>query len=188
MGFVLSSPSGNVYFAWDTGVGSHFKEIGERFKPLSLAILPIGAYRSRWFMSPVPFSPDEAVQAHRILGARNSLAIHYGTFPLADDGQEEPVRDLIRALDQTGLTEEDFWVLDFGEGRELPILDGDRGDAQAKGDQRKRAKGDHLGPRNSAAKWRCQLHFQVLFLLSTTFCLRRPWSLKAVGRKAPRPA
>ena len=89
-GFVISGPAGSAYFAGDTGFGPHFGEIRDRFGPPRLAILPIGAYRPEWFMSRVHASPDEALRAHRILGAKTSVGIHFGTFRLADDGQDEP--------------------------------------------------------------------------------------------------
>jgi L-ascorbate metabolism protein UlaG (beta-lactamase superfamily) len=38
--------------------------------------------------------PDEAARAHEILGAQTSLAIHHGTFQLADDGLDTPARHL----------------------------------------------------------------------------------------------
>jgi L-ascorbate metabolism protein UlaG (beta-lactamase superfamily) len=41
-------------------------------------------------MSPVHMSPEEAVRAHEILGAKTSIAIHHGTFQLADDGIDTP--------------------------------------------------------------------------------------------------
>ena len=43
-GFVLSGPSGSVYFAGDTGWGSHFGPIGEAFPNLRLAILRSAAF------------------------------------------------------------------------------------------------------------------------------------------------
>ena len=70
-------------------------------------------------MSEVHVSPEEAVETHRILGARISIASHFGTFPLADDGEDEPVEHLQKALTEAGLTEEDFLVMGFGEGREF---------------------------------------------------------------------
>jgi L-ascorbate metabolism protein UlaG (beta-lactamase superfamily) len=97
-GYVVEGPSGRIYFAGDTGFGPHFEEIGKRFDPLRLALLPIAAYRPRWFMHPVHMAPDEAVAAHGLLRAKQSMAIHFGTFCLGDDGQEEPAAELRRAL------------------------------------------------------------------------------------------
>lgn len=116
-GYVVKSPSGAVYFAGDTAAGPHFEQVRDRFGPLRLALLPIGAYLPRWFMKPVHVSPDEAVAAHETLRPRASVAIHFGTFPLADDGETQAVEDLKRVLSTRPA---DFWVLDFGEGRDVP--------------------------------------------------------------------
>jgi L-ascorbate metabolism protein UlaG (beta-lactamase superfamily) len=59
-----------------------------------LAFLPIGAYEPRWFMSPIHMGPEDAVRAHRILGAETSIAIHHGTFQLADESLETPKKRL----------------------------------------------------------------------------------------------
>lgn len=97
-GFVIQSPSGNLYFAGDTGYNDFFKEIGERYSPVKTAIIPIGAYIPRWFMSPVHVDPAQAVQIHSDVGAELSIGMHFGTFPLADDGKEQPLNDLEIAL------------------------------------------------------------------------------------------
>lgn len=117
-GFVISGPSGHVYFAGDTGMGPHFAEIGARFQPMRAALLPIGAYLPRWFMRPVHVSPEEAVDAHLALKARTSIAMHFATFHLGDDGYEAPARDLQAALAKRGVT--DFLILRHGEGFEAP--------------------------------------------------------------------
>ena len=42
------------------------------------------------------------LKAHGILRARTSIAAHFGTFPLGDDGQHEPeeaLRDALRTAD-----------------------------------------------------------------------------------------
>ena len=121
-GFVIEGPAGLVYFAGDTGFGGHFQRIRGTLGPPRLALLPIGAFQPRWFMGPVHLSPEEAVEAHRILGAGTSMAIHFGTFPLGDDGQDEPVERLNRALGAAGQYGDGFWVLGHGESRELPPL------------------------------------------------------------------
>lgn len=117
-GFVVSAPSGNVYFAGDTGWGGHFAEIGRRFAPIRAALLPIGAYLPRWFMHPAHIDPAQAVDAHFALGARTSVPIHFGTFALGDDGMYDPLRDLDGALRAKG--DPPFVVLAQGEGRDLP--------------------------------------------------------------------
>jgi hypothetical protein len=49
---------------------------------------------------------------------------HYGTFELADDGEDEPVEELKRALAERGARAPEWWVLGFGEGRDVPRVDG----------------------------------------------------------------
>ncbi|MGH9450923.1 MAG: MBL fold metallo-hydrolase [Terriglobia bacterium] len=119
-GYVLEGPGGRIYFAGDTGYGPHFAQIAGQFAPMRLALLPIGAYRPTWFMSSAHVSPAESVRAAQELGAATSVAIHFGTFALADDGEFEPVTDLQSALQMAPALAPRFWVLGFGEGRDVP--------------------------------------------------------------------
>jgi L-ascorbate metabolism protein UlaG (beta-lactamase superfamily) len=121
-GYVVEGPSGSVYFAGDTALGKHFHQIKRRFAPLRLALLPIGAYLPAWFMRPIHLSPEDAVEAHHILDAEVSMAIHFGTFPLGDDGEFEPVTKLREALSRKGRGRSPFWVLERGEGRNVPLI------------------------------------------------------------------
>jgi L-ascorbate metabolism protein UlaG (beta-lactamase superfamily) len=116
--FVIQGPSGRVYFAGDTGYGSHFRAARDRIGPMRVALLPIGAYAPQWFMKSVHMSPLEAIQAAIDLEATTSIATHYGTFPMADDGEDQPLEDLARALAKDRrLSPERFLALKFGEGR-----------------------------------------------------------------------
>lgn len=117
-GFVISGPSGHVYFAGDTGWGQHYEQIRQRFGPMRVALLPIGAYLPRWFMKPAHIDPLEAVDAHLVLEATTSIAIHYGTWALGDDGEQEPVDDLRKAIEARGA--KNFFVLDHGIGFDAP--------------------------------------------------------------------
>jgi L-ascorbate metabolism protein UlaG (beta-lactamase superfamily) len=119
-GYVIQASTGNIYFAGDTGMGSHFEEIKNRVGPFRLALFPIGAYLPRWFMHPVHISPSEAVELHHILEPRISMAIHFGTFALGDDGEYEPVLKLREALSNKDEIDSRFWVLEHGEGRDVP--------------------------------------------------------------------
>ncbi|MDF1666553.1 MAG: MBL fold metallo-hydrolase, partial [Planctomycetota bacterium] len=121
VGFVIEGPNGSVYFAGDTGYGPHFKAIREHCSNIRLALLPIGGYLPRWFMKPIHVSPAEAVSAHKDLAAAESMAIHFGTFPLSDEGEKQSVADLNAALDEEDVRPK-FWVPDFGEGRDIAEL------------------------------------------------------------------
>ena len=114
-GYVIKYPERLVYFAGDTGFGSHFLEIRDRFGSPNLALLPIGAYEPRWFMSPVHMSPEEAVKAHEILGANTSIAIHHGTFQLGDDGIDTPGKQLLACR-----RDDSFLVLKNGQFATIP--------------------------------------------------------------------
>jgi hypothetical protein len=48
------------------------------------------------------------------------MAIHYGTFRLADDGQTEAVDELKRIMQ--ALPASRFWALNFGEGKDIPEI------------------------------------------------------------------
>ena len=100
-GYVISGPSGNVYFAGDTGYGPHFREIARRFSPIGVAILPISPYRSQ--RSPdlpqvgfpgVHMGPAEAIAAHGDLRAGTSIAAHFQVFQLGSDGFDDAVNEL----------------------------------------------------------------------------------------------
>jgi L-ascorbate metabolism protein UlaG (beta-lactamase superfamily) len=118
-GYAIHGAHGNVYFAGDTGYNpATFKEIGARTKP-TLAIIPIGAFKPEWFMSPIHCSPGEAVEIFKDLGSPQSIASHFGTFPLADDGFEDPIEQLADALKRAGIPEERFLVLKEGIAKDF---------------------------------------------------------------------
>lgn len=118
-GWLLDTPQGNLYFAGDTGFCGVFADLRDRFPAIRLALLPIGAYEPEWFMGPIHMTPEQAVEAHEILRASTAIAIHFGTFALADDGETAPVERLHRALSVRN-DQDRFWVLTEGEDRLVP--------------------------------------------------------------------
>jgi L-ascorbate metabolism protein UlaG (beta-lactamase superfamily) len=123
-GFVVCVDGVTIYFAGDAGYAPHFAEIGARHPGIDVALIPIGAYEPRWFMSPVHMNPEEAVRAHLDVKARVSIGMHFGTFQLTDEPIDEPLHALERARVQHGVTQEAFRTLDFGETATLRRADG----------------------------------------------------------------
>jgi L-ascorbate metabolism protein UlaG (beta-lactamase superfamily) len=121
-GFVMESPSGDqVYYAGDTGFGAFIDSVHHRFTRIRLAIVPVGNYEKRWFMKNQHMNPDDAVKAHQLLDARQSIGVHFGTFA---EHPEQTIdaheQDLSTALKNNGVPPAQFWLLEFGEGRDVP--------------------------------------------------------------------
>lgn len=116
-GYIIDTPYLKIYFAGDSGYGSFFKTIGERHPNIDLALLPIGAYLPIWFMSPIHTTPEEAVQIHLDIHAKQSVATHFGTFPLAFEGMQQAQAELREALEKYDIPQDQFWILQEGEGR-----------------------------------------------------------------------
>jgi L-ascorbate metabolism protein UlaG (beta-lactamase superfamily) len=116
-GYMIESRGRRIYFAGDSGYARHFADIRARLGPPDIAILGIGAYEPRWFMQPIHMNPAEAVQAHRDLGARQSIGMHFGTFQLSAEAIDQPRADLTRALRESEIADGEFVTLQEGETR-----------------------------------------------------------------------
>lgn len=114
-GWVLKGDTQTIYFAGDTGYFPGFAEIGEKYGPITVAALPIGAYIPRWFMSPVHVSPQEAVQAFLDIKAEYFIPIHWGTFELADEPLDNPPKVLNQEIERLELNKDKFIILEHGQ-------------------------------------------------------------------------
>jgi L-ascorbate metabolism protein UlaG (beta-lactamase superfamily) len=118
-GFMTLVGGKRLFFAGDTAYAPFFHEIRQRFGPVDLALLPIGAYEPRWFMRSVHMNPDEAAQAHVDLHAAHSIGMHFGTFPLTMEGIDAPLHALAEARSIRSISAEGFRTLASGESFEL---------------------------------------------------------------------
>ncbi len=109
-GFMLSTEGGRAYFAGDTGYGDGriFRELRRRIGRPDLALIPIGAYAPRWFMSAQHTDPNEAVHILEDLEAARAVGIHWGVFRLTNERRAEPPELLLEALMRRGIAENIF--------------------------------------------------------------------------------
>lgn len=125
-GFAVFAPGCQLFFAGDTGYSRDFADIRSRFAErqrdggFDIALIPIGAYEPRWFMSNQHVNVEEALKIHTDLGARRSLGVHWGTFELTDEALDEPPRQLRLQRAALGMAEDDFFTLAIGETRRIP--------------------------------------------------------------------
>lgn len=115
--YVITTPAGVIYHVGDTGYedGAIFRAVRERYGPVRLATLPIGAYEPRWFMRPQHIEPAEAVLIAKDVEATQALGHHWGTFRLTNEGVERPVEALASALSDGSVPADRFRALRPGE-------------------------------------------------------------------------
>ncbi len=114
-GYIIDTPNGQIYIAGDTGYGPFVQEIKKRYTNIRLGFIPIGAFKPEWFMGPVHVSPDEAIQIQQELRIDTVIGMHFGTFHLADDTQDEPALRIKDVLQSLGSSAPDFRVPTNGQ-------------------------------------------------------------------------
>lgn len=128
-GYAVFAPDFHWYFNGDTGYSTDFVDTQLKFADrqkldqgggFDLALIPVGAYQPRWFMSEQHVNPDESVKIHRDLQAKRSVGIHWGTFELTDESLDQPPKDLAEASKAQHLKGGEFTVMAIGETRILP--------------------------------------------------------------------
>ena len=126
-GYAMFAPEFKVFFAGDTAYLKDFADIHARFaarhgpgRGFDLALIPIGAYEPRWFMSQQHVDPAEAVQIHLDVAAVRSIGIYWGTFELTDEALDEPPLALASAARERSLSDGAFTVMAVGETRRFP--------------------------------------------------------------------
>jgi N-acyl-phosphatidylethanolamine-hydrolysing phospholipase D len=105
----------SLYFCGDSGYCPVFREIRTRVGSPDIALMPIGAYEPRWFMKLAHMNPEEAVQAFLDLGARDFVAMHWGTFNLTDEPMLEPPVRTRAAWRAQGLPDHQLHIPKHGE-------------------------------------------------------------------------
>lgn len=117
-GWVVSGQTRRFYHAGDSGYSPDFKEIGERLGAIDLAAVPIGAYHPSELMHFVHTTPEEALRIGQDVGARRVVAMHFGTFDLADEPLDEPPQRFRMEAERLGLGPDRAWVMNVGETRD----------------------------------------------------------------------
>jgi L-ascorbate metabolism protein UlaG (beta-lactamase superfamily) len=112
--FVIRNKEKTIYYGGDSGYGSHYKEAGILFPNISVAMIGVGAYSPRWFMSPNHQDPQKAVQAFNDTRAKMMIPFHYGTFDMADEPLSEP-EAILSTLAEENRVKQHLKIVKIGE-------------------------------------------------------------------------
>lgn len=99
--WVIKSNNYNIYFSGDSGYGSHFKEIGEKYGPFDFAMMECGQYNEMW--SEIHMMPYQTVDASIDIKAKVMMPIHWASFKLALHPWDDPVLQSTKFAKEKGV-------------------------------------------------------------------------------------
>ena len=94
---VVAGERHKVFFSGDTGLTTEYAAIRERLGPFDLTMLEVGAFHPSW--GDIHLGPENALEAHRLLGGGVLLPVHWGTFALSTHAWDQPVETLLDQAD-----------------------------------------------------------------------------------------
>ena len=106
--FLIEYKGKKLLFGCDTGVGNIYKDIGNKYGPIDLTFINIGAYN---FFPIMPYkdksvyhtNPEEDLEVAKNLKSKKVIGMHWGTFVLSLEPIMEPhqydLKKMLRDLD-----------------------------------------------------------------------------------------
>ena len=122
--FLIEYKNKIIFFACDTGYGNIYKDLGEKYGPIDLTFINIGAYdfRPMFEKSIYHATPEEALNIGQDLKSKKVLGMHWGTAILSlEDPFEPPVR-FKNATNMYGYHKDDAIIFKNGEVQKLEDL------------------------------------------------------------------
>ena len=98
---VMRGPRHSAFFSGDTGLTTEYAAIRDRLGPFDLVMLEIGAFHPSW--GDIHLGPENALEAHALLGGGALLPVHWGTFALAMHDWDAPIEQLLSYADKRGV-------------------------------------------------------------------------------------
>ncbi|MDB4811522.1 MBL fold metallo-hydrolase [Candidatus Pelagibacter sp.] len=115
--FLIQYKNIKILFACDTGYGNIYKEIGEKYGPIDITMINIGAYdfRPMFDKSIYHTTPEEALNVAQDLKSKKVLGMHWGTFVLSLEPIMEPLIRFKENAQKFGFKKEDAITFKIGE-------------------------------------------------------------------------
>ena len=122
--FLIEYKNKKILFACDTGYGNIYKVIGDKYGPIDITMINIGAYdfKPMFDKSIYHTTPEEALNVAQDLKSKKIIGMHWGTFVLSlEPIMEPPVRFKDNA-DKFGFKKDDAIIFKVGEFKKINDL------------------------------------------------------------------
>ena len=122
--FLIEYKNKKIFFACDTGYGNIYKDLGEKYGPIDLTFINIGAYdfRPMFEKSIYHANPEEALNIGQDLKSKKVLGMHWGTAVLSLENPFEPPVRFKNATNMYGYHKDDAIIFKIGEVQKLEDL------------------------------------------------------------------
>ena len=119
--FLIEYKNKKILFACDTGYGNIYKELGDKFGPIDLTMINIGAYDFKPMFDKTIYhtTPEEALEVAKDLKSKKIVGMHWGTFVLSFEPIMEPPKRLMKSAEKFGFQQKDVKTFNIGEVLEL---------------------------------------------------------------------
>ena len=122
--FLIEYKGKKIFFACDTGYGNIYKDLGEKYGPIDITMINIGAYdfRPMFEKSIYHTTPEEALQVAKDLKSKKVLGTHWGTFVLSLEPILEPPKRFKDNAEKYGFTKNDAIIFKIGQFEKIENL------------------------------------------------------------------
>ncbi|MDC0901398.1 MBL fold metallo-hydrolase [Candidatus Pelagibacter sp.] len=122
--FLIQYKNKKIFFACDTGYGNIYKELGEKYGPIDITMINIGAYdfRPMFDKSIYHTTPEEALNVAQDLKSKKVLGMHWGTFVLSLEPIMEPPIRFKENAEKFGFKKKDAITFKIGEINSLKSI------------------------------------------------------------------
>jgi L-ascorbate metabolism protein UlaG (beta-lactamase superfamily) len=115
--FLIEYKNKKIFFACDTGYGNIYRELGEKYGPIDLSMINIGAYdfKPMFEKSTYHTTPEEALNIAQDLQSKKVLGTHWGTFVLSLEPIKEPPVRFKNSAEKYGFKKDEAIIFKIGE-------------------------------------------------------------------------
>ena len=119
--FLIEYKGKKIFFACDTGYGNIYKELGNKYGPIDITFINIGAYdfRPMFEKSVYHTNPEEALNIGKDLNSKKLIGMHWGTVVLSLEPIMEPPVRFKNSAEKYGYQKKDVVIFKIGEVKKL---------------------------------------------------------------------